>query len=64
MAAKKPVLKPRKPTLGTGERFKKLEGELKRKGVRDPAALAAYIGRQKYGVKKMQSMAAKGRRGR
>jgi hypothetical protein len=48
--------------LGSGGRFKALEGKLeKRKGVENPAALAAYIGRQKYGPKKMATMAAKGR---
>lgn len=48
--------------VGGGGRFQKLEGQLKRKGVKDPAALAASIGRKKYGAKKFQSMAAKGRK--
>jgi len=47
--------------LGAGGRFKKLEGELARKGVDDPKALAAYIGRKKYGKKKFQKMGQKGR---
>jgi hypothetical protein len=52
-----------KPKLGSGGRFKALEGKLeKRKGVQNPGALAAYIGRAKYGAKKMASMAAAGRR--
>lgn len=47
---------------GGGGRFKALEGKLKkRKGVTNPGALAAYIGRKKYGAQKMASMAAKGR---
>lgn len=51
-----------KPKLGSGGRFKALEGELAhRKGVTDPKALAAYIGRKKYGAKKMAKMAAHGR---
>ena len=54
----------KKPKVGTGERFAALEGQLRKKGVRDPAALAASIGRKKYGKKKFQSMAAKGRRSR
>jgi len=54
----------KKPKLGTGERFAALEGQLRKKSVRDPAALAASIGRKKYGKKKFQSMAAKGRRSR
>ena len=52
----------RKAKLGSGKRFKSLKGKLARKGVRDPGALAASIGRKKYGSKRMSSMAAKGRR--
>ena len=52
----------RKPKLGTGKRFASLKRKLARKGVSDPAALAAYIGRKKYGKKKMAKLAAKGRR--
>lgn len=47
--------------LGSGKRFKKLANSLARKGIRDPDALAASIGRSKYGNKKMSSMAEKGR---
>ena len=43
-------------------RFSKLSGKLKRKGVRNPKALAAWIGRKKYGKAKFQRMAARGRR--
>jgi hypothetical protein len=47
---------------GGGGRFKKLEGKLAHeKGVKDPGALAAMIGRRKYGAKRMGEMAAKGR---
>ena len=53
----------KKPPLGTGERFAQLKGKLAgRKGVRDPAALAAVIGRKKFGASRMAAMAAKGRR--
>ena len=46
-----------------GGRFKKLEGKLAhRKGVTDPAGLAAYIGREKYGSSKMAKMSAAGRK--
>lgn len=45
-----------------GERFKKLTKKLGRKGVRNPKALAAYIGRKKYGKAKFQKMAARGRK--
>lgn len=52
-----------KPKLGSGERFKKLEGKLSHeKGVKDPGALAAMIGRRKYGAAKMAKMAAAGER--
>jgi histidyl-tRNA synthetase len=50
-----------KMRLGGGGRYEKLVGELEKKGVKDPKALAAAIGRKKYGSK-FQSLAAKGRR--
>jgi len=48
------VKKTSKP--GGGERFKALEGALEAKGAKDPGALAASIGRKKYGKKKFQKM--------
>ena len=48
--------------LGGGGRFQKLEGQLSKKGATNPGALAAYIGRKKYGNKKFQSLAAGGKR--
>lgn len=43
-------------------KFEKLQAKLaKRKDVEDPAALAAWIGRKKYGKAKMAKMAAAGR---
>ena len=48
--------------VGGGGRFSKLAKQLKRKGVRNPKALAASIGRKKYGKKKFQKMAAAGKR--
>ena len=52
----------RKPKLGTGARHRALKKKLaKRKGVRNPSALAASIGRKKYGTKRHAKMAAKGR---
>lgn len=47
--------------LGMGGRFAKLKASLSKKGIKNPAALAASIGRKKYGAKKMASMAAKGK---
>lgn len=41
-------------------RFKKLEVKLSKKGVKDPGALAAWIGRKKYGASKFRAMAVKG----
>jgi len=52
----------RKPKLGTGERFRRLVRQLAARGVRNPRALAAWIGRKKYGKKRFQQLAAAGRR--
>ena len=55
--ARQQVMKPpkkRKPKLGSGARFR----------AKNPKALAASIGRKKYGPKKMASMAQKGRKRR
>lgn len=46
---------------GGGGRFKKLVGKLKGK-VRNPRAVAAAIGRKKYGKKKMAKWSAAGRK--
>ena len=51
--------KERKPKLGSGKRFKNLSSNLKKKGAKNPKALAAYIGRKKYGKTKMSAMVAK-----
>ena len=56
MASKK------KPPLGSGERFDRLVKSLAAKGVDDPKALAAWIGRKKYGKERFQELAAKGRK--
>lgn len=53
----------KKPKLGSGGRFEALKSRLAaRRGVKNPGALAAAIGRKKYGVKRMANLAAKGRR--
>ncbi len=58
VAAKKKSMK-----LGGGGRFAKLEKSIAAKGkVKNPAAVAASIGRKKYGAEKMAAMAAKGRK--
>ncbi len=48
--------------VGTGQRFRALVKALSYKGVKNPEALAAWIGRKKYGKKKFQQMAAAGRK--
>ena len=52
----------KKPKLGSGKRFKQLTSKLK--GARDPKALAAFIGRKKYGLKKFARLSAQGRKRR
>lgn len=51
------------PKPGSGSRFKKLSAKLAAKGASDPDALAAYIGRKKYGKGPFQKMAAASRKG-
>ena len=53
-----------KAKLGSGARFKALSKKLAAKGVDNPDALAASIGRKKFGKKKFDSLAAKGRKGK
>lgn len=48
--------------LGMGGRFAMVMAAAKKGGAKNPAAVAASIGRKKYGAKKMASMAAKGRK--
>lgn len=51
-----------KPKLGSGDRFEQLSEKLGEKpGVEDPDALAAWIGRKKYGDKKFSKLSAEGR---
>jgi hypothetical protein len=51
-----------KPKLGSGARFKAVEKSAAAGGARDPAAVAAAIGRRKYGAHKMAQMSAAGRK--
>ena len=51
-----------KAKLGSGARFKAVERSAAASGARNPAAVAAAIGRKKYGAKKMAAMAAAGRK--
>ena len=52
----------KKPKLGSGKRFAALKKKLSHeKGVTNPGALAAAIGRKKFGKKHFQKLAAAGR---
>ena len=52
-----------KPKLGSGKRFAQLKSKLSKKsGVYNPGALAASIGRKKYGAKKFAKLSAAGRK--
>lgn len=63
MPPKRGTARAKKPPLGSGERFRQLEAELARRpGVKDPAALAAYIGRKKLGKARFAKLSAKGRK--
>jgi hypothetical protein len=46
----------KKPPLGSGKRFEQLSDDLQDKGADDPDALAAWIGRKKYGAGKMSKL--------
>ena len=51
------------PKLGTGERFAALKSKIATKGKgSNPAAVAAAIGRKKYGKERFQKLSAKGRK--
>lgn len=52
----------KKPKLGSGARFKAVEKAAAKSGAENPAAVAAMVGRKKYGAKKMASMAAAGKK--
>jgi hypothetical protein len=61
------VIEEDKAKLGTGTRFKNLVKQLAKKeleeySVHNPAALAAWIGRKKYGKEKFQKMSAAGKK--
>jgi len=51
-----------KAKLGSGARFKSLKKKLAKKGAKSPGALAAWIGRKKYGAKRFSKLSAKGRK--
>ena len=62
MAKKKSTTK-KQPEVGSGKRFEKVKKEIEKKDdVKDPAAVAAAIGRKKYGAKRMAELAVAGRK--
>ena len=60
--AKRAVEKAAKKPLGEGSRFEAVVKSAEASGAKNPKAVAAAVGRKKYGNKKMQAMAAAGRR--
>lgn len=52
----------RRAKLGVGARFKILKKKLAKRGAKSPGALAAWIGRKKYGKKRFQKLATRGKR--
>lgn len=52
----------KKAKLGSGKRFKAVAKAAEAGGARDPEAVAAAVGRKKYGQKKMTKMSVAGRK--
>ena len=52
------------PKLGSGERFKKLQSSIEKEGrsAKDAGAIAASIGRKKFGNKRFAQLSAMGRK--
>lgn len=48
--------------LGSGKRFSAMTKALKKKGAKNPNALAAWIGRKKLGSEKMTKLSVVGRK--
>lgn len=51
-----------KAPLGQGGRFAAVDADAKKSGAKNPAAVAAKVGRAKYGNAAFQAMATKGRK--
>ncbi len=58
----KKVIYMAKAKLGSGGRFKALKKKLTSKGVKNSGALAAWIGRKKYGKTKFARLSARGKK--
>ena len=61
-AARRQYGQARKKPLGEGSRFAAIEAAARAGGATNPAAVAASIGRKKYGAKRMAKLAAAGRK--
>lgn len=60
--ARKQYEKAKKKPLGEGSRFKAVAAAAKAGGAKDPEAVAAAVGRKKYGKKKMSKLSTKGKK--
>ena len=61
-AARQQYARASKKPLGEGSRFKAIVKAAKLGGAREPEAVAAAVGRKKYGQKKMTRMAVAGKK--
>lgn len=61
-AARKEYEQAKKKPVGEGSRFAAIEKSAKLGGAKEPGAVAAAIGRKKYGKTRFQKMAAAGRK--
>ena len=61
-AARQEYKQAKKKPLGEGSRFKAIAKSAKLGGAREPEAVAAAVGRKKYGQKKMTRLAVAGRK--
>jgi hypothetical protein len=52
----------KKAKLGTGKRFSALKKSIAASGAKDPGAVAAAIGRKKFGAKKFAKLGQKGKK--
>ena len=61
-AARREYQRAKKKPLGEGSRFRAVAKAAKAGGARNPEAVAAAIGRKKYGKARFQRMAARGKK--
>ena len=53
---------PKKAKLGSGARFRALTKQFAKKGAEDPSALAAFVGRKKFGTERFQKLSVAGKK--